>query len=266
MYINSNLDKIINNWINNKIPNYEKVENNIFVAHSNIDLNPLWIFDYKNNIYLSVQNKVKTQIIALIKSLQRELLFSDYGKYEIAEITHKYGYYLWGPSWIMFAEENDWIDIVLHEVEILNTSQIKDSLDVKFFWHNYLDCLRGFVIKQNDQIIACATLKDVGGGFVEIGVDVDTELNFSGLGSTVYSAAGRWAFDNGYIPFSSVGPWNVPSARTQIKCGMKFIGTDMTSIEQFKVPPQTLGTPNDEINIYDYYPKWGFNKKIIKRD
>ena len=86
------------------------------------------------------------------------------------------------------------------------------------------------------------------------------------MGSTVYSAAGRWAFDNGYIPFSSVGPWNVPSARTQIKCGMKFIGTDMTSIEQFKVPPQTLGTPNDEINIYDYYPKWGFNKKIIKRD
>ena len=81
MYINSNLDKIINNWIINKIPNYEKVDNNIFVAHSNIDLNPLWIFDYKNNIYLSVQNKVKTQIIALIKSLQRELLFSDYGKY-----------------------------------------------------------------------------------------------------------------------------------------------------------------------------------------
>ena len=32
----------------------------------------------------------------------------------------------------MFAEENDWIDIVLHEVEILNTSQIKDSLDFKF--------------------------------------------------------------------------------------------------------------------------------------
>ena len=152
MYINSNLDKIINNWINNKIPNYEKVENNIFVAHSNIELNPLWIFDYKNNIYLSVQKEVETQIIELIKSLQRELLFSDYGKYEIAEITHKYGYYVWGPSWIMFAEENDWIDIVLHEVEILNTSQIKDSLDVKFFWHNYLDCLRGFVIKQNDQI------------------------------------------------------------------------------------------------------------------
>ena len=107
MYINSNLDKIINNWINNKIANYEKVENNIFVAHSNIELNPLWIFDYKNNIYLSVQKEVETQIIELIKSLQRELLFSDYGKYEIAEITHKYGYYVWGPSWIMFAEENE---------------------------------------------------------------------------------------------------------------------------------------------------------------
>ena len=33
MYINSNLDKIINNWIINKIPNYEKIDNNIFVAH-----------------------------------------------------------------------------------------------------------------------------------------------------------------------------------------------------------------------------------------
>ena len=264
MYISNNLDKIIETWVNNKIQNYKKFSNRIFVGQSIIDVNPLWIFEYKNKIFLSVQNNVKNEIIHLIENIHRDFLFSDYGKFEIAKITHKYHYYVWGPSWIMFAEENDWNDIDLHKVEILNSSEIKDQLDFNFFWHNYSDCLKGFAIKMNNKIIACATLKDVGGGFVEIGVDVDTKLNIPGLGSSIYSAAGRWAFDKNYIPFSSVGPWNVPSTRTQMKCGMKFIGTDMTSIDKFKIAPQTLGSPANEINIYDYYPEWGFNKNIIK--
>ena len=56
MYISNNLDKIIENWVNNKIQNYKKFSNRIFVGQSIIDVNPLWIFEYKNKIFLSVQN------------------------------------------------------------------------------------------------------------------------------------------------------------------------------------------------------------------
>jgi hypothetical protein len=97
---------------------------------------------------------------------------------------------------------------------------------------------------------------------VEIGVDTHPDSQLSGLGSTVFSAAGRWAFQNGMIPFSSVGPFNIPSTRTQINSGMKYIGVDMTGAKEFAVPPQPLGRPSKEIKVVNYYPEWAKNPDI----
>jgi RimJ/RimL family protein N-acetyltransferase len=267
--ISKQLDKTINNWINHHAPNLENIENGIYISEfddSNSDkrASKIWIFEYNNSLYLSLNKNVKEDLLKLIKKTPRDFLFSDYGKYEISKITHDYGYYVWGPTWELFAEEKDWIDINLHEVEILSGDEIKDQLDFKIFWHNYVDCVKGFVIKNNNKIIAAATLLDIGGGFVEIGVDADQSISIAGLGSTVYSAAGRWAFENDIYPYSAVGPWNIPSTRTQLKCGMKYIGIDMSGIDKFSLSPQTLGYPRKDIKIYDYYPEWAFNKDITK--
>ena len=72
----------------------------------------------------------------------------------------------------------------------------------------------------------------------------------------------KWAYENNITPYSSVGPWNVPSTRTQLKCGMKYIGVDMKGTKEFKVPPQILGSPSKDIRVENYYPKWAFNKEI----
>ena len=54
------------------------------------------------------------------------------------------------------------------------------------------------------------------------------------------------------IPFSLVGPFNIPSTRTHINSGMKYIGVDMTGAKEFAVPPQPLGRPSKEIKVVDY--------------
>ena len=46
---------------------------------------------------------------------------------------------------------------------------------------------------------------------------------------------------------------------------MKCIGVDMVGIDKFKLPPQSLGAPSKDIDIYDYYPSWAFNQNIIKK-
>ena len=123
--ISKQLDKTINNWINHHAPNLENVESGIYISEfddSNSDkrASKIWIFEYNNSLYLSLNKNVKEDLLKLIKKTPRDFLFSDYGKYEISKITHDYGYYVWGPTWELFAEEKDWIDINLHEVEILS--------------------------------------------------------------------------------------------------------------------------------------------------
>ena len=269
--ISEKLDKTIIDWINHKAPNCKQFEDNIYISEHDDSieqnrLNKIWIFQYEkdNSLYISINKNIKDDVVKLINKTPRDFLFSDYGKYEISKITHKFGYYVWGPSWQLFAEEKDWIDIKLYDVEIVSKEEIKDQLDSKIFWHNYLDCIKGFVIKNDNKITAAATLKNIGGGFAEIGVDSDQNVSLSGLGSTVYSAAGRWAFENNIYPYSAVASWNIPSTRTQLKCGMRYAGNDMVGIDKFSLAPQTLGYPSKDIKIYDYYPEWAFNKNITK--
>ena len=266
--ISETLDRTIKSWIKQKLPVTEKVKIKEKTVHvgdiskEEKDERPIWFFDYQNEIYLGSNENVREEILDLIDRLGRDMIFSPFGMYEISRITHKFGYYVWGPSWFMFAEQNQWININKHKVEILSQKETEKQLDFKIFWHNYSDCIRSFVVKKNKKILAAATLIKVNDNFAEIGVDTHPDAQLSGLGSTVYSAAGTWAYENNITPYSSVGPWNVPSTRTQLKCGMKYIGADMKGSKEFKVPPQILGSPSKDIRVENYYPKWAFNKEI----
>ena len=283
MIISKNLDKTVKFWIKNNIPDYEQVHTNIFVGElskkssdssTTTTHEPLaghgfkdsiWIFEYDQNIYLGVENEASEEVQGFLSKTHKDMIFSSYGTYELSRITHKFGYYVWGPSWVLFAEENDWIDIKKHNVEILSSESFNKIVDKSIFWHNDFNCLKAFVVVEKEKILASATLTDVGNNFVEIGVDTHPDAQLSGLGSTVYSAAGRWAFQNGMVPFSSVGPFNIPSTRTQINSGMKYVGVDMTGTKEFAVPPQPLGNPSPSIVVNDYYPEWAKNKEINKR-
>ena len=281
--ISKNLDKTVKLWIRNNISDFEQFDTNIFVGElskkssdssSVTSHEPLaghgfkdsiWIFEYDQNIYLGVEKDAREEIQDFLSKTHKDMIFSTYGTYELSRITHKFGYYVWGPSWVLFAEENDWIDIKKHNVEILSSDSFNKIVDKNIFWHNDFNCLKAFVVVEKEKILASATLTDVGNSFVEIGVDTHPDSQLSGLGSTVYSAAGRWAFQNGMIPFSSVGPFNIPSTRTQINSGMKYVGVDMTGTKEFAVPPQPLGKPSPNIDVNDYYPEWAKNQNISKK-
>ena len=279
--ISKNLDQTVKLWIANTIPNYDQCESNIYVGELNKysfesstgrvltigsgyakRKDSIWIFEYDQNIYLGVDNDARQEVQDFLSKTHKDMIFSSYGTYELSRITHKYGYYVWGPSWVWFAEENDWIDINKHDVEILSRNEFNKIVDKKVFWHNDFNCLKAFSVIKNEKIIASATLTDIGNNFVEIGVDTHPDSQLSGLGSTVFSAAGRWAFQNGMIPFSLVGPFNIPSTRTHINSGMKYIGVDMTGAKEFAVPPQPLGRPSKEIKVVNYYPEWAKNPDI----
>lgn len=265
--ITKKLDKTIKSWLDTKLSRLSEVSPGIFIGGVKDQTSkfPIWLFEYNNNLYIGAEEKIHKSILGLVDRLNSQMIFSQFGMYEISRITHPLGYYVWGPSWFMFTEKESWINFNDYKIEILSNEEINNQLDEKIFWHNSYDCLKGFVIKDQGKIVASATLHDVGDNFVEIGLDTHPDAQLKGLGTNVYSAAGKWAFENNKIPYSSVGPWNIPSTRTQIKCGMKCIGVDMVGIDKFKLPPQSLGAPSKDIDIYDYYPSWAFNQNINKK-
>ena len=133
--ISKNLDQTVKLWIGNTIPNYDQCESNIYVGELNKHSfesstgrvltigsgyakrkDSIWIFEYDQNIYLGVDNDARQEVQDFLSKTHKDMIFSSYGTYELSRITHKYGYYVWGPSWVWFAEENDWIDINKHDV------------------------------------------------------------------------------------------------------------------------------------------------------
>ena len=98
--ISKQLDKTINNWINHHAPNLENVESGIYISEfddSNSDkrASKIWIFEYKNSLYLSLNKNVKEDLLKLIKKTPRDFLFSDYGKYEISKIPMIFQRFRW---------------------------------------------------------------------------------------------------------------------------------------------------------------------------
>ena len=55
---------------------------------------------------------------------------------------------------------------------------------------------------------------------------------------------------------ASVGPPNIPSARTLRSVGLRYLMSDMRGVEgPFRAPPQPMGRPYPGAPIYDSYPR-----------
>jgi RimJ/RimL family protein N-acetyltransferase len=138
------------------------------------------------------------------------------------------------------------------------------AIDWKVFWHCERNApIASFGIYERDRLVALATVGDRGDLIWEIGVDVAPDQKGHRLGSAVVSAAGNWILDHGGVVHATVAFWNVPSSRNMRSLGMEYVFSVMRGSEgSFHVPPQPLGKPLPDVEIYDNYPRWAMNPEI----
>ena len=206
------------------------------------------------------------KLAPVVATLPPDMLFSPFGAYELARVTLPDGHGVWGPSWYLFGDETTVQPASLLLAVPLTPSEL-DDVDYDVFWHCARDnALAGFGVRDGTELVALATVKDHGGSVWEIGMDVAPDAKRRGLGRAVVSAAAHWVVEKGNIPLATVGPFNVPSARTLRAVGLEYVMQDMvTTPAPFKVPPQPLGRPLPDAEVHDYYPRWAMNQDIKER-
>lgn len=166
----------------------------------------------------------------------------------------------------MFADSTSWRGRSDDRVVALATDELAE-VDFELFWHCFgPGSLASFGVYRGVEMVALATVKERGRPFMEIGVDVVQGVQASGLGSAVVSAAGTWILEQGWFPLATVAPFNVPSTRTLRRVGLEYGMTEMSGVAgPFRVPPQPIGRPLPNTDIYDYYPDWAMNRGIRPR-
>jgi GNAT superfamily N-acetyltransferase len=201
-----------------------------------------------------------------VESLHPDLLFSTFGASELARVTLPYGFGVWGPAWLLFADEASWRPIEDDRPVQLNRPELA-GVDYDIFWHCEADGpLAGFGIFEDGRLVALATVRDDGDPVWEIGMDVAPDSKGRGLGRAVVNAAGRWILENGRLILATTAPFNVPSTRTLRSLGLRYLLSEMKGREGlFQVPPQPLGSPYPGAKVYDYYPRWAMNQGIQPR-
>ncbi|MEM7133992.1 MAG: GNAT family N-acetyltransferase [Chloroflexota bacterium] len=194
-------------------------------------------------------------------------LFSIFGAYELARVALAEDVGVWGPSWYYFGDAAHFSATPAHDVVHLSSEEIDLLADREIFWHcNWWDAVVSFGILDDGQLVALATVHDQGSPVYEFGVDVAPGSGRQGLGRSVVSAAGKWILQQGGLILARTAPWNVPSSRLQRSMGLRYIMCDIVGIPgPFRVPPQPLGKPLPDAELYNYYPDWAMNRGIGSR-
>ena len=214
-------------------------------------------------VAMACQPRFLDPVRKVVESLHPDELFSVLGIYELSRVTLAEGVAVWGPIPNYLADANSWRP-VLDERAVLMTPEQLDSVDWNVFWHCERNSpIAAFGIYEGGNLVAMATVADRGHRIMEIGVDVAPDRTDQGLGRTVISAAGNWILRNDGIIHATVAFWNVPSSRTMRSLGLQYSFSVLESrIGPFRVPPQPLGKPKPDVEIYDHYPRWAMNQEI----
>ena len=101
--ITKKLDETIKSWLDTKLSELNEVSPGIFIGGVKDQTSkfPIWLFEYNNNLYIGAEEKIHKSILSLVDRLNSQMIFSQFGMYEISRITHPLGYYVWGPSWFV---------------------------------------------------------------------------------------------------------------------------------------------------------------------
>ena len=200
----------------------------------------------------------------VVNGMHSDLLFSQFGVYELARVTYQYGATPSGPSWYLFADKDMWHPVDDDRPVRLSDEDMK-SVDRKVFWHCFVDePVAGFGVFEGNELVGLATVNEVGGSAMEIAMDVDPAMRWSGIGRAVVNSAGQWILRSGSVVMASVGAFNVPSARTLRSLGLVYMA-HMISVREgpFTIFPQALGSPSQDVPVYDYYPRSAMNSQIL---
>jgi len=202
----------------------------------------------------------------LIYRLTPPTIFSTYGFFELSRVTLEYGISVWGPDWFLFCDEasvNTESDPRVNQIGETALSEV----DYKEFWHCDSDALTGFAIKEENNVVALATVTERNHPVFEIGMEVSRNSQGTGMGRAVVSAAARWILETGHLPMAVLSPFNIPSMRTLTSSGLGYLFQCMSgTTQEFKVPPQPLGSPRPSTKMYNLYPGWAMNKRILPKE
>ena len=203
----------------------------------------------------------------VVAGLPPDLLFSPLGCYDLARVTLPEGFGIWGPSWLLFGDETTVHPATDDRPVQVSEEDLADA-DRDMFWHTHIEGSLGrFAVFEDDRLVALATVEDKGDPVWEIGMDVLPDAKGRGLGRAVVAASAAWILRQGKTPMASVGPFNIPSARTLRSVGLRYLIGDIRGKEgPFRVPPQPLGRPYPGADVYDYYPRWAMNRDIQPRE
>ena len=204
----------------------------------------------------------------IVANLTLDELFSVFGAYELSRVLLPDGFGVWGPSWFYVGDGQCFRPVEDNTRPVqLTPDELANAVDWQIFWHCH-DALASFgIFDDARQLLALATVRADDDQIWEIGMDVAPEAKGSGLGRAVVSAAGQWILKQNRLILATTAPWNVPSARTLRSVGLQFIMSVMMSMPApFRVPPQPLGSPRSDIEIYNYYPDWAINKGILSAE
>ncbi|MDA1257914.1 MAG: GNAT family N-acetyltransferase [Chloroflexi bacterium] len=201
-----------------------------------------------------------------VSDLHPDLLFTPFGSFELSRITLPDGVSVWGPNWYLMADSDSWPRLSDDRARAVTSVELAE-VDFDLFWHCFgAGSLAAFGVFQEGNLVALSTVKDRGEPFMEIGVDVAPGAQSSGLGRAVVSAAGTWILEQGRLPLATVAPFNVPSTRTLRRVGLEYAFTEMSGVAgPFRMPPQPIGRPLPDAELYDYYPAWAMNRDIRPR-
>jgi hypothetical protein len=222
---------------------------------------------YKASVIIVAKEEWVSDLNELIKITDKDMLFSIYGTYELARVTLPDGVNINGPSYYLFGDTEK-CKLGLDSRVFMPSKEELASVDKDIFWHCYLNNpVSAFAVEGEGEgegkIAALATVTDRGGNVYEIGMEVERYAQGSGMGRAVVNGAAQWILERGGTPLATVGYFNVPSARTLRSVGLTYYLTDMSGgTGDFAVPPQALGTPIKDIDIYNLYPDWAMNPKI----
>ncbi len=258
----------VEEWIQSKFKNpisglgQSKYE--VMVADDKIlDWVSIWILKYKASVIIVAREEWVNDLKELIKVTDKDMLFSIYGTFELGRVTLPDGVNIMGPSYYLFGDKEK-CKLDLDKRVFMPNKEELASVDKDIFWHCYLDSpVSAFAVESEGKIAALATVTNKGENVYEIGMEVERSAQGSGMGRAVVNGAAQWILEMGGTPLATVGSFNVPSARTLRSVGLTYYLTDMVgSTGDFVVPPQALGTPIKDVDIYNLYHDWAMNPKI----
>ncbi|MFC1452395.1 GNAT family N-acetyltransferase [Verrucomicrobiota bacterium] len=223
----------------------------------------LFVAGRQDGVLVEVCMEWHSAIASIASRLAPAEILSTFGAYELARATLPDGFGIWGPTWYYLATPALFRPQTCPSVRRMGKDE-SASVDRQLFWHAVPEPdSAGFGAFRGGRLVALAVANRRSEELWEIGIEVRPEAKGTGMGSGVFSAAGRFITHHGGLILARSAPWNVPSVRLLRRHGLRLVLQDLRLLPvPMRVPPQVLGHPSPGAALRQYYPAWAMNQDI----